>query len=120
MQLLMADASSLHSTRSPAMSCIPSTTSRPPAVGFKGDPVEAALTGGNEPEVRSVLPVMELMAILLRSFGVTKDWSCEATPPKQLLRLRRLEARSRVSQTPCRFPQDRGAQGGTGKRGTLI
>src|SRR5229473_3010792 len=63
MPLLTGLASSLTSTRLPATSCTPSTTRRPPAAGLSGAPVEAARTGGNEPVVSSVLPVMELMAI---------------------------------------------------------
>src|SRR5262252_3672970 len=68
MPLLIAFASSLHNTRSPATSCTPSTTRRPPAEGLSGGPVEATGRGGDEREVSMVLPAMELVAILRCQF----------------------------------------------------
>src|SRR5260221_12081309 len=83
MPLLTALTSSLHSTRSAATSCIPSTTSRPPAAGLSGKPVEAARTGGNEPEVSSVLPVMEFMD--MDDLGMC--WRMECAISQILIRL---------------------------------
>src|SRR5579871_1839984 len=63
MPFCVASAWSLTSTRSPATSCTPSMRRRPPAARLRLPPVVATRTGGNDPEINSVLPAMELMGI---------------------------------------------------------